>query len=204
MGSRIMHLLIARRLSDQITITDKEAFLAGSIAPDAVSGEAKDRSHFYEGHTNDFTRRVNHEAFIQKYCGQLPNDYLLGYYIHLISDELWLNGFYFTWLRNRMEEREGFYEIYHEDFRRLNRKLANAYGVNASAVQLTNHQSILDLDEVPRENVIRFLPYVVDDFIEREDQPLTVFTLDQIVGYIESSVSKGKLAVQRLFNEETH
>ncbi|TKD71381.1 zinc dependent phospholipase C family protein [Pseudalkalibacillus hwajinpoensis] len=88
MGSRLMHLLIADRVTEQIPIVNRSAFLAGSVAPDAVTGDEKDRSHFYEGNTNDFSKRVNLQAFFTKYRDDLPDDYLLGYYVHLIADEL--------------------------------------------------------------------------------------------------------------------
>jgi hypothetical protein len=37
MGSRIMHLIIANQIADQLSIKDKPTFLLGGIVPDAVS-----------------------------------------------------------------------------------------------------------------------------------------------------------------------
>ena len=36
MGSRIMHLIIANRIAECLSIEDRTPFLLGSIAPDAV------------------------------------------------------------------------------------------------------------------------------------------------------------------------
>lgn len=44
MGSRIMHLIVANRIADSLSIVDKTPFLLGNIAPDAVT--TKDSSHF--------------------------------------------------------------------------------------------------------------------------------------------------------------
>lgn len=37
MGSKIMHLVIANRIAECLSIEDRTSFLLGSIAPDAVS-----------------------------------------------------------------------------------------------------------------------------------------------------------------------
>lgn len=42
-----MHLVIANRIADDLSIKDKTSFLLGGIAADAVS--PKDLSHFYKG-----------------------------------------------------------------------------------------------------------------------------------------------------------
>ncbi|WP_456274745.1 hypothetical protein [Bacillus sp. AK031] len=62
MGSRIMHLVIANRIADDLSIKDKTSFLLGGIAADAVS--PKDSSHFYKGNVKDYSRYIDYKEFI--------------------------------------------------------------------------------------------------------------------------------------------
>ena len=65
MGSRMMHLIIAKQVAGKIDIYDRPRFLLGGIAPDAVHGrEQKTKSHYYEGSVDDGTRHIHVEQFI--------------------------------------------------------------------------------------------------------------------------------------------
>lgn len=60
-----MHLIIANRIADDLSIKDKTSFLLGGIAADAVS--PKDLSHFYKGKEKDYSRYIDYTEFIHKY-----------------------------------------------------------------------------------------------------------------------------------------
>ena len=126
MGSRIMHLIIANRIAECLSIEDKTPFLLGGIAPDAVS--PKDLSHFFIGEVQDYSRSIDYKGFLHKYSSQVENHYILGYFTHLIADDIWLKGFYLPWLRNRMDVDKELFNLYHNDFRLLNGKLLEYYG----------------------------------------------------------------------------
>lgn len=192
MGSRIMHLIISNEIANQISIADKNAFLLGGIAPDAVS--PKELSHFFEGNHNDFSRRISYEKFYGKYSKYDQSDYILGYYTHLIADDLWLKGFYLPWLKNRLENDEAVFNRYHHDFRLLNGKLLSYYDIGMDVLEgLETIDHIPDLGELTAVQAKKLLPYVEEDmnYSPKDlDEQLTVFTLDQIIGYIETSVEK--------------
>ena len=76
MGSRIMHLVIANKIAESLSIEDKTAFLLGGIAPDAVS--PKDLSHFFKGEVQDYSRSIDYKGFLHKYSSQVENHYILG------------------------------------------------------------------------------------------------------------------------------
>ncbi|MDZ5473075.1 zinc dependent phospholipase C family protein [Bacillus sp. 31A1R] len=200
MGSRMMHAIIANRIADQLSIKDKPSFLLGGIAPDAVS--PKEASHFYSGDVNDYTRRIDYEQFIHKYNKHIHSDYMLGYYTHLIADDLWLKGFYLPWLKNRMEKDESIFTQYHQDFRLLNGKLLNYYSIAEEIkANLQNDGVVIELEEVSRNAVIHFIPHIIEDIHYNSSvihEPLNVFTLDQIVGYIETSVDMGLMHLKRV------
>ncbi|MBB4826362.1 hypothetical protein HNO89_003621 [Sporosarcina luteola] len=190
MGSRMMHLLIANRLAEQLEIKDKTPLLLGGIAPDAVF--PKEASHFFIGETENYTRAIDFDSFLEKYASSGVSTYILGYYSHLIADDVWLKGFYLSWLKNRMNRDEKLYKRYHNDFRLLNGLLLEHYGNRDELLELLqNTTSTQDLDEVKRTDMIKFIPYALSDMAYDQttiyQDKLQVFTLDQIIGYIETS-----------------
>ena len=200
MGSRIMHLVIANRIAERLSIEDKTAFLLGGIAPDAVS--PKDLSHFFIGEVQDYSRSIDYKGFLDKYSSQAENHYILGYFTHLIADDIWLKGFYLPWLKNRMEADKEILNLYHNDFRLLNGKLLEYYGFKDELRKtLSNIPTIFDLQEVKSKDVEEFIPYVLGDMeYDKEviNEKLNVFTFNQIIGYIETSVDKGLLSIKSI------
>lgn len=125
----------------------------------------------------------------------------MGYSAHLIADDIWLRGFNLSWLKNRMDADEGLYKLYHNDFRLLNGKLLEHYGfTNEMRKTLSLFPAILDLEEVKSKDVENFVPYVLGDMEydnEVLNEQLNVFTFDQIVGYIETSIEVGLLKIKQ-------
>ncbi len=200
-----MHLIIGNKIADSISIEDKTSFLLGSVAPDAVFGfDEKNLSHFFIGEVQDYSRSVDYNSFLTKYSSREKNvnPYILGYYTHLIADNIFLRGFYLSWLRNRMEVDEGLHNLYHNDFRLLNGKLLEYYGFTDELKKQLNYvPSVQDLEEVTSQNVERFVPYVLGDMeYEKEviHEDLNVFTFNQIIGYIETSVELGLLKIMSI------
>jgi len=197
-GSRIMHVIIANKIAERLSIEDKTPFLLGSIAPDAVS--SKNESHFFIGEHQDYSRSVNYKGFLNKYSSQADSHYIMGYYTHLIADEIWMKGFYLSWLRNRMNADKELHGLYHNDFRLLNGKLLEYYGFRDELRKTLYYiPTTIDLQEVMSKDVEEFIPYVLGDMdYEKEviNQKLNVFTFDQIVGYIETSVDMGLLSLK--------
>ena len=195
-----MHLVIANKIAESLLIEDRTSFLIGGIAADAASN--KDLSHFFRGEVQDYSRSVDYKEFLNKYNSLVENPYILGYFTHLIADDIWLKGFYLPWLRNRMEENEEILNLYHNDFRLLNGKLLEFYGFTDELRKtLSNFPAILDLEEVKSADVEKFVPYVLGDMeYEKEviNDKLDVFTFNQIIGYIETSVELGLLNIKPL------
>lgn len=203
MGSRIMHSIIGFKITDALSIEDKTSFMLGSIAPDAVfSHEDKNLSHFFVGNVQDYSRSIDYKGFLSKYSSVVESHYIWGYFSHLIADDIWLKGFNLSWLKNRMDADEGLYKLYHNDFRLLNGKLLEHYGFTDELRRaLNNFPEIIDLQEVKSQNVEEFIPYVLGDMeYDKEviNEKLNVFTFDQIVGYIETSVDKALLNLKEV------
>lgn len=200
LGSRIMHLIIANRIAERLSIKEKHKFLLGGVAPDAVS--SKDSSHFFKGDHSDYSRYIDYEEFLEKYNYINNNSFILGYYSHLIAVDLWLQGFYTPWLKNRIESDSNISKAYYNDFRLLNGKLFEHYGYKDKLRESLNLSlEAVDIEEVPEKNIKKFIPYLLEDIdYEKEDinEELKVFTLNQIIGYIETSVGKGVVNISHL------
>lgn len=200
MGSRLMHTLIGHEIASRLGIEDVGSFLLGAIAPDAVS--PKDLSHFYKGNTVDYTRTIDYKAFLQKYRHHENIAYIHGYFSHLVADEVWLSGFFLPWLKNRMENDSSIFERYHDDFKLLNAKLMHHFQIKESMLNeifLRGHP--VDLEEVSVEQLINFLPFVQQDMTSFfSDEPLQVFTMEMMIGYMETSIDKGCQAIKDTTN----
>lgn len=202
-GSRIMHSIIGYKIAEALSIKEKSKFLLGSIAPDAVFQlEDKNFSHYFIGDVKDNTRTVDYEGFLNKHRSQEKDPYILGYYTHLIADDVWLRGFNLSWLRNRMEADKGLYELYHNDFRLLNGKLLEHYSLTDKLKELFSHSpTVFDLEFITAKGVEKLVPYVLGDMEYESDvlqEKLNVFTFNQIIGYIETSVDLGVLRMTQI------
>jgi hypothetical protein len=199
-----MHLIIANRIAEEIYIQDKNSFLLGGIAPDAVS--PKDASHFFKGDVRNYTRSIDYQGYLEKYRRYQNSPYMLGYYTHLIADDIWLKGFYLPWIKNRMEVDPEIHTRYHQDFRLLNGKLLKFYDSKRLLIPFiqAEHAEVIELDEVQPAALESFIPHVLEDMNYPEEhlsEPLQVFTEEQIIGYIETSVEKGIMHLQEIFNK---
>jgi hypothetical protein len=205
-GSRIMHLIIANRIADHFSFKDKAPFLIGGIIPDAKS--PKDSSHFFTGNVSDYSRRIDFNGFLKKYATYLHSPFILGYYTHLIADDIWLKGFFLPWLKNRLEHDQNIHSQYYSDFQLLNGKLLKYYGfANDLKRELKKKIEIIELEEVTSEDINHFIPNVFEDMeFDRQslEEPLLVFTFNQILGYIETSVHKGIMHMETLIGQEVH
>ncbi|MCY9513069.1 zinc dependent phospholipase C family protein [Paenibacillus apiarius] len=188
MGSRIMHFTIATILAGKLGIHD-ESFLVGGIAPDASKhiNAPKQKSHFVykdaEGHSF-----VNHERFCRKYLSEQARPFHLGYYSHLIADNIWLQDIYYPkvkWLE--ANEKKETQQRYYNDFRRLNGILIDHYHL-----ELKDMNPIAEeIDEIDWACLPALIADLKDDF-ERKDETrgeaLQFFRLEDIFIYIEKSV----------------
>jgi Zinc dependent phospholipase C len=200
MGSRMMHLVIAHEVSKQIKIKDKSAYYLGSIIPDAA--EQKDDAHFFAGDVSDGTRNIDFEDFITKYLNPYSleeRDFLLGYLVHLIADDIWLKWVYLRWLKERIDKDSTCIEKYHEDFKVLNGLLLDE---NSELIKESLNTAKLKGDYIKELNVEDFENFsseAIDDFnFESTEKELNIFTIDQIQEYINLSVNRSNEILKAL------
>ena len=92
MASAIIHLAVASELNKLLN-KDYKSIMIGAIAPDIwkqVGEESKSPSHFKDSEDTDVP---NLDKFLYKYKDMLKDDFVLGYYIHLLTDYYWFKYF---------------------------------------------------------------------------------------------------------------
>ena len=90
MASSMIHIVVANEVNKKIN-RNKSKLLIGSIAPDIgkLVGLGKIDTHFQDSDDNI----PNLDKFLNEYKNNLDDDFVLGYYIHLITDYLWFKYF---------------------------------------------------------------------------------------------------------------
>ncbi|WP_162785221.1 zinc dependent phospholipase C family protein [Bacillus sp. P14.5] len=153
----------------------KTAFLLGNLAPDAST--AKQSTHYYAGRHEDLTRRLDIEQYWTD-SAEADHSYRLGYYCHLVADEIWLQGFYKGWLKQVITKNPAKQAMYYADFDAYNARLAQR-------LDLFDFESLRDhaTDEL-RELVAK---------VEREAQATvegtyTIFFPHQLDGYVDTCI----------------
>lgn len=89
MASSVIHMAVANEVN-KVLKRDNSKLLIGSIAPDISKQIGQDRtiSHFiFEDGLIDL------DKFLDKYKNNLDDDFVLGYYIHLLTDYFWFKYF---------------------------------------------------------------------------------------------------------------
>ncbi|ANU18442.1 hypothetical protein BBI11_15970 [Planococcus maritimus] len=191
MGSRMMHLIIARHVAEKIEIFDRPRFLLGGIAPDAVHGrELKTKSHYYEGSVEDGTRRVNFENFIQKYRGEMRDSFTLGYVVHLVADDVWMTDIYFKKdMKHRIDADPSVLEKWHSDFRKLNGMLIDLFDCAGLGRELAGADFPDTLiEEIEINNLREFTEEMLGDFKSSQaftGEDLEIYSVEEITGYIK-------------------
>ncbi len=92
MASAIIHLAIAKKVKDHITVDNPKDYFLGAIAPDISKqiGRSKEESHFLVNTREDVP---NLNVFVKRYPYFKYNSFDLGYFTHLFTDKEWFEDF---------------------------------------------------------------------------------------------------------------
>ena len=170
MASRVIHLAIAAELADRIGVKDKERFNFGHVLPDMILGEyevrlpLKKQSHFYTLLPSS-RKTYNFYQFYDEYKDRLTDDLYLGYYVHLIEDNIFRKYLYYrVGLLMRRGQRELLDELY-RDYHLLNPLLLERYDIKLPG-RLENLEEMKnDLEERPEGELVHFTEELIDEFI---------------------------------------
>lgn len=162
MASAIIHIAVAKKVNEYLNRNKKELYL-GAIAPDAAKIIGIDRklTHFIS--KNDDDSSPNIEYFKSLYIDKITGDYDIGYYIHLLTDELWFKEFLpnFVIDDDTIVDNNGnkvslagitISDIIYNDYTNLNMEIIDYYGLDLKIFYEKFEYPTPVIKEVPKEN----------------------------------------------------
>lgn len=191
MGSRFMHLLVADYVANELGIEQRDRMLLGSIAPDAAihKGEAhfKGKLHRYA-----YNSPIDFGRFVIKYRTKFSDAFFIGYLTHLVTDDIWTMKTDFTGFEQRLKKDPELYGIYHGDLWLCNAKLNEAYHPDGVYESLMSANEVPKIEELDEKRVLEYKLEALADFQyppENLSKPLRLFTFEEMVHYLERSMS---------------
>ncbi|WP_214741939.1 zinc dependent phospholipase C family protein [Exiguobacterium sp. s48] len=182
MGSHLMHLVIANEMFPALSEVDEVAFMLGSLAPDATT--EKGDSHYYAGRHDDLSRRLDFEQYWRDSEDE-EMSFRLGYYAHLVADEIWLQGFYKSWLKEVIAQSPEKQAAYYADFDAYNARLSKRLGTFDFERLKGNPKFVELVEKVERDAAMT------------EEGTYTMFLPHQFDGYVDTCVRRCLEMVKR-------
>ncbi len=156
MPSRIIHYCVASGILKEINL-NKELFLLGNLAPDAHDNtkEGNYKSHFRIPKSERVTNYLDTNSFKSKYMKYNFDDLMLGYYCHLITDNLWLMDMYKRYVKNQSkEEKEQRSRQCYKDYKVLNGRLIKHFELEKIAIKIPKTIGIYEIQNNFLQDVI--------------------------------------------------
>lgn len=145
MASYHMHICIAKKINEKLKI-DENLFFIGSIAPDLPTelGKPNNKSHFLD----DETGVIMSDIFYKKYKNDLYNPYVMGYFVHLLTDYLWFSKYISKYINEYLKKENLELSLRYKD---LKKKILNDY---SNLSDFLEEKYSLNLEKLNCENVL--------------------------------------------------
>lgn len=175
MASRILHLSVGCELEKAIEIKDINRFRIGTILPDAMVTKSKmDYNTHFAKFTDAKEKKVmDFEEFFKGYESEITTDELyLGYYFHLIEDDIFRNMLYYDLDLIRYRGDEGFLEQLYKDYGVVGAELIEKYGLEDNLFPPENFEN---------EKILRIAPFEITEFLNEMKNDFSVRKKDEPV-----------------------
>lgn len=186
----MIHLAIAQKISKEFNL-NKAKFNFGNLLPDLYQEDrGKDISHYriikesYEESKSDVYKYYDYESFLLNYKEQMDNEIYLGYYCHLITDELWIQKIYIKYMRD--ENRKKRYDMqksYYEDYFKINQKIKGKYNLR-NEIEIDTYE----IEYIDKEKVNTLLKHLEEDFETKDEKSaLVLLDLEEVFSFIDET-----------------
>ena len=196
MASSIIHMAVANEIN-KVLKRDNDKLLIGSIAPDISKqvGQTKLHSHFLD---NNDTNIPNMDRFLEKYKDKLDDDFVMGYYIHLLTDYFWFKNFIPEIYENNLIKKldgkvvncKGNMAIMYiyNDYTNLNIQVIDEYHLDFKIFYNEIPKIDFIIEEIPMDKLSIILNKVEKIIEDSKETKELVFNLDNIINFINLSV----------------
>lgn len=184
-----MHFAIADLVAKEIETKDYNRFIFGALAPDMSSHDDGSYSiaHFGEINEQKGIKGINWIRFYNKYQDKIfMDDFLLGYFVHLIVDAYWLKHIQNRFIRKYPVEVKSILRAKgYRDMYNYNRLLIDKYRL-VNTVQVVQNINVNEINEI---NIEPFLRELEKDFIceKKLDTKFEVYPSDDIMIFIQKA-----------------
>ncbi len=198
MASAVIHLCVAKKVSEHFHINNKELLL-GSIAPDLSKQIGDDRriSHFLNTPKKDVP---NIQAFLDKYKDSLDRPFNLGYFIHLYTDKIWFDEFISELVNDNVvrliddtiiqTSKEEIGHLIYNDYTNLNIDLIDYYKLDLSLFYEDFILPDSNIDEIPLDKLDILLEKMATIIMNSKTKKEYVFDMNKIINFIEYASDK--------------
>ena len=197
MASRIMHYAIATLINKQVHIKDVERFILGNLAPDMSSHDDGTYDIAHVGGVNqEKTRKgINYAKFYFKYQNRiLEDDFILGYFTHLICDAYWYSQILDPLIRvHNKETRKKYMQEGYKDMRAYNPILIERFQLRNIIKSVDDvKDNVISIDEINLEYIDNYLQQLQNDFEEAIDNKykFQIYCFDMILDYINKCTKR--------------
>lgn len=195
MASSIIHLAVANEIN-KVLKKDRERLLIGSIAPDLskIVGDNRNKSHFI----SDNISIPNIEMFLKKYQNNFDDSFVLGYFIHLYTDYLWvkyflseiIDGLTITTIEGNIENvtKEEKVKYLYEDYTNLNVQIIEKYNLDLKLFysEIPNIESVIE--EIPLDKLNMLIEKAGIIIINSTASKPYMFDITDVSNFIDLSV----------------
>lgn len=191
MPSRMVHYCIGFEILNIVRL-NPELFIIGNLSPDAhdCSPYGVGASHFETSYRPGVDKYpvVALEEFRGKYLKGNFDDFTLGYYCHLITDNLWSKYVYYEYLQCDENERNMRVEKCYRDYYTLNKILIEEFNLRKVNLHIPEQVTI---EEINAENLQRIIQELNNDFNSNYDnRDLTLLTWHFVRHFIRNAVDE--------------
>ncbi len=204
MASSMLHYTISNLILKEIQVGDRERFLLGaSLGPDASSHEDGSyvTAHYIKRTPDDTLKGVVWTDFSKQYEKIiLDDDFVLGYYCHLIMDAVWLYYMADRYVRcYPLGERDKAYKRGYRDYDKLNYLLETKYNLKRPTFKNLGNP----ISEITEERLLKVLDFFAKCFDQSpsKKEDLDIYKWDKVKDYILRSTSLCVSEVKALRNK---
>ena len=195
MPSRILHFCITNEILKSIKIY-QNAFILGNLSPDSHDGTLSGNfsAHFKISQTEYPVFDL--KAFRDKYMSNGFNEFILGYYCHLITDEIWSKSIYLEYLQCCEEEKNSRAEMCYKDYFTLNGIILERF--NLDKVLLKVPQKV-PVEEIRPEKLMQLIDSFYNDFnCDNQYRKLTILDMKFVLNFIRTATEECLNAIRGL------
>lgn len=178
MPSTVIHLCIAKQINKKFKF-DEQLLYLGSIAPDIskFSNFSKLKTHFSN---QDYPDEPIIKDFYKKYQNKFNDPFILGYFIHLIADDLWNKYIY----AKNNSPKEVITKLLYIDYYSLNKKLISEYQIDLSKLNNYDYNTLSQIDDLSFDQLPTLITETINVVNSSKEQEPMIITIDDTRKFI--------------------